>query len=108
MPAARGYAPLTDVRLLYRVGLSDADVLRATYRVADPGPVLVQRGAVLATVKDAARRASSRGGLAAILDRSCARTPWGSSGRDEETAPFSRTKKREEVGRLGGQNKGWS
>ena len=43
-----------------------------------------------AALKDAARR--KRGGLTAVLDRGCARRRQ-DSGREEETAPFSRTKK---------------
>ncbi|HEY1932134.1 MAG TPA: hypothetical protein VGG99_08995, partial [Acetobacteraceae bacterium] len=34
------------------------------------------------------------------------RGAWGSSGRDEETAPFSRTKKRHQVGGVARQGKG--
>src|SRR5208283_4981895 len=41
------------------------------------GPVLVQPGAVLATVKDAARRASSRGGLRPSLTAAARGRPGG-------------------------------
>ena len=42
-----------------------------------PGPVLVQPGAVLATVKDATRRASSRGGLRPSLTAAARGRPGG-------------------------------
>jgi hypothetical protein len=44
-----------------------------------------------AALKDAARRQG--GGLKAVLDRGCAHLPIKISGRDEETASCSRTKK---------------
>src|SRR5271165_2212390 len=73
-----------------------APAASASYRSCLPvhplcGAVLIQTGAVLATVKDAARRAS-----AVAFGHPCPRLradALGSSGRDEETALFGRTKK---------------
>ena len=60
-------------------------------RILSMGPVLIQPGAVLATVKDACAP-RKRGGLRPSLT-AAARDALGSSGRDEETALSSRTKK---------------
>jgi len=59
-------------------------------------PDLTQRGAVLAAVKDAARRA--KGAVAKWPSlTAAARGTLRVSGRDEETASFSRTKKRDRI-----------
>jgi hypothetical protein len=67
-------------------------------------PIPLQPGAVLAAVKHAARRAKPRGGLRPCLT-AAARDALGWSGRDEETACFSRTKKRQQVGSAGAPSK---
>jgi len=61
-------------------------------------PVPIQRGVVLAAVKDAARRfaVAFRPSLTAA-----ARGALELSGRDEETAAFSRTRKHNELGSQG-------
>src|SRR5271166_3574006 len=63
-------------------------------------PVLLEPGAVLAAVKDAARRTSERR-PAAILDRCCARPPAGRQAGTKKRPPVSRTKKHDEVGNTG-------
>src|ERR1700678_1719336 len=59
-------------------------------------PILLEPGAVLAAVNDAARRASARW-PAAILDRCCARRPAGRQAGTKKPPPVSRTKKHDEV-----------
>jgi len=59
-------------------------------------PVLLQPGAVLAAVNNAARRAKGAVAKRPLLT-AAARDALGSSGRDEETASFSRTKKHEQM-----------
>jgi len=63
-------------------------------------PVLLEPGAVLAAVNDAARRASARW-PAAILDRCCARRPAGRQAGTKKRPPVSRTKKHDEVDSTG-------
>src|SRR5208283_5052860 len=70
-------------------------------------PVLLEPGAVLAAVKDAARRTSERW-PAAILDRCCARPPAGRQAGTKKRPPVSRTKKHDEVGNTGLPSKGVS
>src|SRR5271165_6574435 len=70
-------------------------------------PVLLEPGAVLAAVKDAARRTSERW-PAAILDRGCARPPAGRQAGTKKRPPVSRTKKHDEVGNTGLPSKGVS
>ena len=67
-------------------------------------PVLLEPGAVLAAIKDAARRASARW-PAAILDRCCARRPAGCQAGTNKRPPVSRTKKHDEVGSTGSPSK---
>jgi len=69
-------------------------------KFATEPPVLLESGAVLAAVKDAARRASARW-PAAILDRRCARRPAGRQAGTKKRPPVSRTKKHDEVGSTG-------
>src|SRR5208337_2818002 len=70
-------------------------------------PVLLEPGAVLAAVKDAARRTSERW-PAAILDCCCARPPAGRQAGTKKRPPVSRTKKHDEVGNTGLPSKGVS
>jgi hypothetical protein len=63
-------------------------------------PILLEPGAVLAAVNDAARRASARW-PAAILDRCCARRPAGRQAGTKKPPPVSRTKKHHEVDSTG-------
>ena len=63
-------------------------------------PILLEPGAVLAAVNDAARRASARW-PAAILDRCCARRPAGRQAGTKKRPPVSRTKKHDEVDSTG-------
>src|ERR1700678_1202578 len=63
-------------------------------------PILLEPGAVLAAVNDAARRASARW-PAAILDRCCARRPAGRQAGTKKPPPVSRTKKHDEVDSTG-------
>ena len=83
---------------LQRVGIA--------HRRASRGPHLSEDGAVHSPLKDASRRTSAvapaRAG--AILDRGCARRQG--SGRDEETALSSRTKKPGQVDGVARQGKG--